>query len=137
MKELLVIALKALKEAWYPEVPEGEKRKVKVNPGGVALLGVLLVAGQVYLMRAELAEVKRTTSSIWGALVQAGIAHATPAPQTAEATPTVTPPPALASFRLLSDAEAAGRGVGPDIQRGVPALDPGAVDRVGKLTEAK
>jgi len=122
MKELLVIALKALKEAWYPEVPEGEKRKVKVNPGGVALLGVLLVAGQVYLIRGELAEVKQTTSSIWGALVQAGIARATPT--TADgATPTVTPPPALASFRLLSDAEAAGAAGRGAVPAGVRPAD--------------
>ncbi len=138
--ELLAKALRALLDEWYPPTDKG--RQVKVTAAGLALLVALLASGQVYMLRAELAEVKVTTGRIWDSLVQAGIAKATPAaPQTAAA-PTVTPPPAFASFRgpsLFPSAEGADAADGGNVPAAGAAG--GAADasgrRVGKVTEER
>ncbi len=102
MKEFYALVFETLRDAWWPPVPEGQKRKVKVSAGGLALLLVVIGGGFGYqelcLIRGELAEVKTTSAKIWDALVARGIATAS-AP-----TPTPTPPPGPWAPQFVPDA---------------------------------
>lgn len=108
MKALAALAFEALIEAWYPAVPEGEKRKVKASAAGLALalvlVGGLLGFMELRTIRAELADVKTTTASIWTALVQRGaIASQQPPAGTNTPTPHAFWPPSF--FPSVSAAE--------------------------------
>ncbi len=113
MKALLALLLEALEEAWYPQVPDGQARKVKVNAGGLALvivlLGVALGWNELRVIRAEVADVKVTSNWIRDHLLARGVV-ASAAPTTAPV-PTRTPapvaswPPGWGSFLPSAHAE--------------------------------
>lgn len=90
MKALAALVLEAAVEAWYPPVPEGEKRKLRVNAAGVALLVAILGFGWNQLelrgLRAEVVDVKTTATKIWNALLERGIAEEPPTARPASAT---------------------------------------------------
>lgn len=104
MKEMFTPIIKALIDSWYPEPKEGEKRKVKVNPAGVALVAVVILAGQQYFLSQKvdalvtsMVEVKGQTTLIWNALVSSRIAKAVPSP---------TPAPSGNGLAFIGGAEA-------------------------------
>lgn len=143
--ELILEALKTLKDEWYPPTTEGAPRKVKVTAGGLALLGLFIVvpAGWYKLQSIQsaqaaqgaiLADVKGDVKSIWTALVAQGrIAKAEPPKET----PTKAPF-RIESFNIIGAAEASTTD-GGGVPRPVPARDPVPVggESVGQVAKEK
>src|SRR5688572_18289531 len=63
--ELIIEGLKALKHEWLPKPAEGQPQKVKVSGTGIALLGVAILFGWLFMVSRDVAETKVTVGKIW------------------------------------------------------------------------
>jgi hypothetical protein len=121
--ELLLEALKTLKDEWFPLAKEGESQKIRITAGGLALLiaFVAIPVGYYKLqsIQSEQAsfrtEFREFKGLVWNALVQQGrVAKAEPAKES----------PTAAPFRgFIPSAEADDGVVGAGVSRGLPAAD--------------